>query len=199
MIKLYRAFNNNGHIKVEDRIVFNDSRFNSEDQIRTIKPNIKVANYENMSLDRFNKFTDEVIQGKDDFLLLNPTDYQSLEEYVKSYGIRRDSKDYDYYRLNEEAVLLVTNGVWLVVDDEESVERIVGTWGRLKLNGKPYFESGMYLVKPNATFSMAVEPKIQRDYSFVLRNLESYELLQSNNIGKRLVLTRMNRRIPDEF
>ena len=99
-----------------------------------------------------------------------------IEEKYKD--IPKDFETYEKYGLNEEGILLFTDWVRLIYPHNDLVQKIFGR----------YPENGMYLILPNASFSMTTSP-LSDDVQ------ESYEVLQSQTLGKQLVLTKMNRKI----
>lgn len=137
------------------------------------------ANYELQKLKRFREYLQAVKTTDgyvDDFIIWNPMTYESLND--KYRNIPKNFDVYEDYGLNEEGILLFTDYVRLSYPNDDSVQRIFGR----------YSENGMYLIMPNASFTMKVGT-FGNDIS------EDYELLQSQSVGKRLALTKMNRRI----
>lgn len=184
MLKIYNAYAEHGNIKIEDYIDFKGGKFDTglDGFGEVVSGNItcKRANYEltkdlNSYIDylRTVKLTDGYVEN---FMIWNPYSYEMLEETYKD--ITRNFETYEEYGLNEEGILLFTDWIRLTNLNDHLVRRIFGR--------NP--ENGMYLIKPNASFSMAIgcsSSNIQ----------ENYEVLQSQNLGKHLSLTKMNRKI----
>ena len=183
MLKIYKAYSNQGDVKIDDHIDFDYGEFDTGlhgfGQVKSGNLNCKRANYELQNLKgyvdylRTVKLTDGYVE---DFMLWNPVSYEMLEEQYKD--ISKDSKTYKKYGLNEEAILLFTEWIRLEYPQDYSVQRIFGR----------YPETGMYLIMPNASFSMASGASSREV-------LEHYEVLQSQGLGKQLALTKMNRKI----
>ena len=184
MLKIYKAHPKGAEMIIEDKIALRDGQFdtgyNGFGQVKSGNPNVSRANYELQTLKKFRDYlkTIKTIDGYvENFSICNPVTYKMLEEqYKEVYG---DLNAYEEYGLNEEAILLFTDYVRLMYPDDDSVQKV---FGRNESNG-------MYLVMPNASFSMTREVSAG---DFVT---ESYEVLQSQNLGKQLVLTKMKRRI----
>ena len=199
MLKIYHAYNKEGSIKIDDFILFRENVYPNKPRVfdtgldgfgmvTSGNSRISQANYEFEKLAYFRDYV-RSINTEDgypnDFQLLNPVSYQILED---TYGdISKDVDTFELYGLEEEAVLLFTKYIHMTYPSDGSVEKI---FGRNPLNG-------MYLILPNASFDMAVkrynfDGKYCGEYSLITEN---YELLQSQSLGKRLSLTKMNRRI----
>lgn len=183
MLKIYNAYNEHGEIKVEDHIDFRygqfDTGLNGFGQVKSGNPSCKRANYELQALKYYRNYLQSIklLDGYvEDFTIFNPLSYEMLEEKYKD--IPRDFKTYEQYGLNEEGILLFTNYIRLEYPKDNSVQRIFGR----------YPETGMYLIMPNASFSM-ITGTFSKDIE------ENYEVLQSQNLGRQLVLTKMNRKI----
>lgn len=183
MLKIYNAYSEDGTIKIKDYIDFSYGKFdtglNGFGQVKSCNLSCKRANYELQDLKHYEdylrsvKLTDGYVQ---DFVIWNPLTYKMLEEKYKD--IPRDFETYEKYGLNEEGILLFTDWIRLTSPQDDSVQRIFGR----------YPENGMYLIMPNASFSMStgsLSDNVQ----------ENYEVLQSQTLGKQLVLTKMNRKI----
>ncbi len=183
MLKIYNAYSEHGIIKIEDYIDFRYGQFNTGlngfGQVKSGNLSCRRANYELQDLKYYMdylkrvKLTDGYVE---DFVIWNPYSYEMLEEKYKD--ISRDFETYEKYGLNEEGILLFTNWVRLTYPRDNQVQRIFGRCP----------ENGMYLIMPNALFSMATG-------SFSDDVQENYEVLQSQSLGKQLVLTKMNRKI----
>ncbi len=182
MLKIYNAYNRDGEFRIDDRVVFNNGRFDTGyygfGTVINGDNGINYANYEMQTLKEFKSYL-QTLERKDgwvkDFTLLKPMTYETLREKYKS--VTDDFKLYEEYGLNEEAIVLFTDYVELQSANNELVQKVFGR----------YVDNGMYLIMPNAQFTLTrytVEP-IKEDY----------EVLQSRNVGKRLVLTRMDRKI----
>ena len=196
MLKIYRAFDFKGELVLEDKVVFNDVRFDEKTQIRTVNPVLTEANYDNTSLEKFNFIFKNSLNSMDEFGLYKPMTYKTLEEYIKTNHIPSDFDSYESNGLNEEAILLFTNNVWLVIDDETKVDKIFSDEGPgYVLGDRPIYQEGIYIVKPNALFEMGLAPN-EKGKCGSIDKLESYEVLQSQNLGKRLILSKMNRHLP---
>ena len=102
--------------------------------------------------------------------------YKMLEEEYKD--ISKDLDTYEKYSLNEEGILLFTDYINLMYSNDGSVKKIFGR----------YSENGMYLIMPNAQFSMTKS-------KFGESVTENYEALQSQSVGKQIILTKMNRKV----
>lgn len=182
MLKIYQAYVDKDEIKIKDKIDFRygefDTGINGFGKVKSTN-HISRANYELQTLRSFKNYVQRVtkIDGYvEDFVLHNPMTYKTLELVYKD--IPRDFETYEEYGLNEEGIILFTNYVSLMYSNDDLVQRIFGR--------NP--ETGMYLIMPNATFSMT---------RGILGNspTENYEVLQSQNLGKQLVLAKMNRKI----
>ncbi len=183
MLKIYNAYSEHGNIKIEDHIDFRygqfDTGLNGFGQVKSGNLSCKRANYELQDLKYYTDYLKRVklIDGYvEDFVIWNPQSYEMLEEKYKD--ISRDFETYEKYGLNEEGILLFTDWIRLTYPHDDSVQRIFGR----------HSENGMYLIMPNASFSMTTA-SLSDDVQ------ENYEVLQSQTFGKQLVLTKMNRKI----
>lgn len=183
MLKIYRAFANQGKIKLQDHIVFKHGQFdtglNGFGQVKTGNYNCTKANYELQSLETYKNYLESIkcVDGYiTNFSIFNPYTYEMLEEKYKD--IPKNFESYEEYSLNEEAILLFTDLVSLKYNSDNSIKRIFGR----------YPENGMYLIMPNASFNMTTD-------TFSNQVIENYEVLQSQSLGKRLVLQKMDRKI----
>ena len=183
MLKIYQAYADRDEIKIKDQIDFRygqfDTGLNGFGQVKSGNLSVSRANYELQTLKSFREYlkTVKTIDGYvDDFAIWNPMTYKMLEEKYKD--ISKDFDTYEEYGLNEEGILLFTDYVRLMHSNDDSVQRIFGR----------YPENGMYLIMPNASFSMARG-------TFGGDVTENYEVLQSQSLGRQLVLTKMNRKI----
>lgn len=183
MFKIYRAFVDEGKIKIEDYIKFTNGKFdtglNGFGQVKTGNYACTKANYELQSLKYYKNYLQSIKKCDgyvEDFAIINPYSYQMLEDEYRD--VDKNFDVYEQYGLNEEGILLFTDWVRLSYPLDESVQRIFGR----------YPENGMYLIMPNASFDM-----IMGTFSGTIS--ESYEVLQSQSLGKRLVLEKMNRKI----
>lgn len=187
MLKIYRAHDLHGQIIVDDCLEFKNGIYDTGvlfgfGKVKcpgsVLTPSKKV-NYDWTSIKRYTELTRKFAYVQDgfvtDFYLNNPYNYEEFEERIKD--IPKTEKDYEKYQLNEEAILLFTDGIILTYKNDGLIERVFGRWQ----------EAGMYLIKPNATFTMttSLSPKTE----------ETYEVLQSKNLGKQLILTKLNRKI----
>lgn len=116
----------------------------------------------------------KIIDGYVDyFVIFNPMTYKMIEEEYKD--VSKDFDSYEKYGLNEEVILLFTDHISLYPNNG-LVQKVFGR----------YPGNGMYLIMPIASFRMA-----RGDGAIT----ENYEVLQSQALGKQLVLTKMNRKI----
>ena len=187
MLKIYRAHDLHGEIVVDDYLEFKNGiydtglpfGFGEVNCPRSVLIPSKKVNYDWTSTNRYTELTRKFANIRDgfvsDFFLNNPYSYEEFEEKFKD--IPKTQEDYKKYGLNEEAILLFTDRIILKYKNDGLIERVFGRWP----------ETGMFLIKPNATFTMAT--------SFSEDEPETYEVLQSKNIGKQLVLTKLNRKI----
>lgn len=181
MLKIYQAYPCGDEIKIKDQIDFKyhmfDTGLNGFGQVKLGNRSVSSANYELQTLKSFREYlpTVKTLDGYVfDFTIWNPMTYKMLEEKYKD--ISKDFDTYEEYGLNEEGILLFTNHISLTYPNDGSVQRIFGR----------HPGNGMYLIMPNASFSMT------RFYEEVAEN---YEALQSQSLGRQLVLAKMNRKI----
>lgn len=183
MLKIYRAFADRGEIKLEDYITFTNGQFdtglNGFGQVSTGNNSCTRANYELQNLLYYENYLRSVKLEDGyvtDFLIQNPYSYAMLEEDYKD--VPKEFDTYEWYGLNEEGILLFTDYIRLEYPQDKSVQRVFGRCP----------ENGMYLVMPNATLNMSIG-------IFNDSVKENYEVLQSQSLGKRLILQKMNRKI----
>lgn len=183
MLKIYRAFAEGEQIKIQDHIKFTYGQFDTGlygfGQVKTGNCSCTKANYELQALKHYKNYLQSIkkIDGYvENFAIFNPYSYQMLEDKYKD--ISKDFHTYEQYGLNEEGILLFTDWVRLEYPLDDSVQRIFGR----------HPENGMYLIMPNASFDIII-----RAFSKDVK--ESYEVLQSQSLGKRLVLQKMDRKI----
>lgn len=182
MLKIYNAYSKHGEIQLDDYIDFDYGEFDTGHQgfgqVQSGNLNCKRANYELQNLRGYLDYLRN-IKAEDgyvkNFVMYNPVSYEMLEEKYKD--IPKDITTYEQFGLNEEGILLFTNYIRLEYSNNDLVQRIFGR----------YPENGMYLLKPNASIDMLVYP-----YRSVQ---EHYEVLQSENLGRQLILAKMNRKI----
>lgn len=187
MLKIYRAHDLHGEIIVDDYLEFKHGIYNTGipfgfGEVKCsgsiLNPSKKV-NYDWTSTKRYAELTRKFAKIEDGFVtnfyLNNPYNYEEFEERFKD--IPKTEKDYEKYQLNEEAILLFTDRIILTYKNDGLIERVFGRWP----------ETGMYLIRPDATFTMttSLSPKTE----------ETYEVLQSKNLGKQLILAKLNRKI----
>ena len=176
MIKIYNAYANMDSIELNDYIEFKNGRYKTDyGNIESGNTSCIFVNYEYQSLKSFLDYTRH-IKTEDGFVkyvLLNPYSYDEINKKLASFN--KDELTYLKYALNEEAILLFTDYVCVENYNPNNVQRL---FGRTPTDA-------MYLVKPNATFTMRVG-----EFS---NEKEEYEVLQSNNLGKRLILSKMER------
>lgn len=188
MLKIYRASANNGEIKLDDYISFRSSGINNEFNtgangfgiVNSANPRVTRANYELQALKSFREYIQSVKTTDgfvDDFMLWNPMTYAMLEEKYKD--IPKNDEAYEKYGLNEEGILLFTHYINLLnTNDDNLVQRVFGR----------YEDNGMYLIMPNASFEL-------KRGSFGVDISRRYEVFQSQNLGKKLVLSEIKRKI----
>lgn len=183
MLKIYNAYVDKDEIKIEDKIDFKygqfDTGLNGFGQIKSGNYSVSKANYEQQTLKSFKKYIQTVknIDGYvNNFIIWNPMTYKMIED--KYNNISKDFDTYEQYGLNEEGILLFTDFIRLRYPNDDSVQRIFGR----------YPENGMYLIMPNAHFSM-IKGAFGEDVT------ENYEVLQSQSLGRQLILTKMNRKV----
>lgn len=184
MLKIYRAYALQGEIKIEDYIKFNNGQFNSGSEgfgeVNSGNIACQIANYSLEGLEEFRKYLLSLSQEDGwvkNFTILKPYSYKMLEEQFGN--VHKDFDSYQEHGLIEEAVLLFTEYVNLIYPQNNYVERIFGR----------HYNTGLYLLKPNASFYMATDLNPKGIVN------ENYEVLQSQNLGNRLILQKMDRKI----
>ena len=178
MLKIYNAYANMDSIGLNDYIEFaHDERYHTNyGNVISGNASVKIANYDHEDLRCFleNARKIKTIDGYiQDFVLFNPYSYDEMNKKLSTFN--KDELTYLRYSLNEEAILLFTDYVCLGDYDSNKVIRLFGRTP----------EDAMYILKPNAIFTMKVGQFTDEK--------EEYEVLQSNNLGKRLVLSKMER------
>ncbi len=183
MLKIYNAYNKNGKIILEDHIDFKDGEFDTGPhgfgEVKTINPSCERVNYELQQLKSYKKYLQDIKISDgyvENFMILSPFTYEMIADKYKD--IPKNFETYEKLGLNEEGILLFTNGIYLNCSEGNSVQRIFGR----------YPEIGMYLIMPNTTFHMTP------DMDFY-NNKRCYEVLQSKTLGKHLVLTQRHRKV----
>ena len=179
MLKIYNAWANSDQIVVDDFIEFDYGKFDTGvDGFGVVKASIsnkEKANYLLQSLEAFKEYLESVktYDGRVESLIFwNPVSYERLADMYEN-AVRTD-EFFQNYNLNEEGILLFTDYVRLKYKDNLTQKLFGRTPG-----------TGLYLLKPNASVSMYVRSG-QKEY---------YEAIQSQNLGKRLVLAKMDRKI----
>lgn len=187
MLKIYRAFEHYGRIVLEDHIIFSKGRFSTgingygDIIINWLRDkNFEAIKYEWTSDKNYAETIRSLAKLRDGFItesnkvLFNPL---SLDDFELRMVDAKDSKAFEKYGLNEEGILLFTENINLKYVNHDLVQRILGR----------YPETGMYLLKPGSTITMSTTtyPKVE----------ETYEVFQSQNLGKQLVLSKLDRKI----
>lgn len=192
MLKIYNIMYVKGDIKLYDYINFEYGRFDTGsngfgDVLSTYNVLLpsKIINYDRVSKENYKELTRELAQLKDGFVtnfyLNQPLSYRDLE---KQFGhIEKTEEEYEKYHLNEEGILLFTNGINITSENPKLVERIFGR----------HVENSLYLLEPGA--SLIVSPSISSSELSSSTDTYNYEVLQSNTLGKRLILQKMDRKI----
>lgn len=185
MLKLYNAVNRKGKVKLNDYIEFKYGKFDTgihgfgDVNGGDINNPSQIANYEYQHIENYADFTKSITNMKDgiatNFIIYNPLTKEEVEERCET--IKKDIKTYDDYCLNEDGILLFTNFV--------NIKILNPKFGETVFSKHP--DTGLYLLKPNATIILSS--------SYGIPEEETYEVLQSKNVGKQLVLTKLNRRI----
>ena len=182
MLKIYNAYEDHGEIKVEDYITFNYGSFHTGydgfGEVHSGNLNCIRANYELQTLKSFKEGLKSIktIDGwVQNFMIWSPKSYKLLAEEDKD--IKKTAEAYEAYGLNEEAILLFTDFISLTPNDNLTQN----LFGRCA-------DTGLYLLMPNASIDMKIASHCDEDK-------ENYEVLQSQSLGKRLILAKMNRRI----
>ena len=182
MLKIYNAYADNGEIKVEDFITFENGMFNTGldgfGEVYSGDQSCQKANYTLQSLQNFKIYVNSMDQEDgwiSRFIMFRPISYATLDKKYKD--IEKTYLEYEKNGLNEEGILLFTNFISLTANDKLT-QRIFG-----RCPG-----TGLYLLLPNASISMKTisQPEERK---------ENYEVLQSQSFGKQLVLTKLNRRL----
>lgn len=181
MLKIYRAFAENGKIKLQDHIDFKngcfDTGINGFGMIKLRNNNCDKVNYELQKLQEYKSYLQNLYCKNGyvrNFEIVNPCTHQMIAE--KCNNISKTFEEYEKNGLNEEGVLLFTDLVRISYISKSSVQKLFGR----------YPEKGLYLVMPNASFSLmlgAVSEEIK----------ENYQLLQGISVGKKLILQKVNR------
>lgn len=183
MLKIYNIYQNQGKIELTDYIDINNGRFftgyDGYGDIFTEGIKTFYASYVLQHLKSFKKYLQsiKVIDGYlQNFILFNAYSEAMLKERTK--GIPKTTEAYQKNGLNEEAILLFTDYVNMRYDDNNNIKRLYGRSA----------STGMYLLMPNATFDIY-------NYDFGRHLSETYEVMQSKNLGKQLILTKLPRKI----
>lgn len=181
MLKIYRAFAEQGKIKLQDHIDFTygmyDTGLYGFGTIKTNNLDCTRVNYELQRLEDLKKYLQSIKCNNGfvkDFVITNPCSHQMIESKFKD--VPKTFASYEQHGLNEEGILLFTDLIRLEFISNSSVQRIFGR----------YPENGMYLIMPNASFDMIVGA-VSDDFK------ESYKVLQGASLGKKLVLQKINR------
>ena len=183
MLKIYNAYANHGEIKIDDFIKFDHGRFDTGldgfGEVRSGNTWCIRANYELQTLEDFKEYVKKVKVGDgwvQNFVFWRPMSYESLADEYRN--VPRTEQDYERYGLNEEGILLFTNYVRLRSNNDNLTHRLFGR----------QVDTRLYLLMPNASISLTVN-------SFADEfKTENYEVLQSQSLGKQLVLAPMKRR-----
>ena len=184
MLKIYRIEYKDGKLTVEDHIDFLRDEFDTGLYgFGTVKSGVKGiyrANYELETLKEFIEYLQTVKKTDgwvNDLMLKKPMDYEMIEK--KSIFLPKDIGLYEKNCLNEEAIILFANFAELQYPNNDLIQKVFGRRS----------DNGMYLILPNATFT------ITKDTALNGRLKEEFEVLQSQGLGKRLVLTKMDRKL----
>jgi len=183
MLKIYNAEILDGNIILNDYIDFRYGKFNTGKkgfgEVLGGDPLYcpQRANYNFMSLKDFENYikTVKVNNGVAQNFVIKGKSYEDLEKEYKD--VPKDAKSYRKFNLTEEGIILFTDNIIVKYDTNDLVNKIFGK----------YLESGMYLLKPGASITMS------SPYGLAIK--DEYEVLQSKNLGKRLVLQKMERNI----
>lgn len=186
MLKIYNVYPLHGKIVLKDYITFNYGVF----KIGMVSEygNVmcgdkttynKVVNYEHTSINDYVKLSKEETKSKDSFnkkiKIYNPFSLEELEEKFKD--VPKNAESYEKYNLNEEGILLFADCIRIKYENTELVQKILGR----------YPGTGLYLVRAGAIFTMST--------MFSQEKRETYEVLQSENLGKQLIIAKLNRSI----
>lgn len=181
MLKIYRAYSHEG-VVLQKGIPFISGVYDTgyAGFGNVLRGNVgcecQTANYELVTLSAFEECLKsvKVIDGYvQNFRLWMPASYDMLEERCKD--LPKDEETYKTYHLNEEAILLFTEHVYLTYKNNELVKKV---FGRVPSHG-------MYILKPGAMVTMM--PSNHQE--------ETYEVFQSQSLGKQLVLSKLDRKI----
>lgn len=185
MLKIYNAINNHGKIKLNDYIEFKYGKFDTgihgfgDVSGGDINNPSQIVNYEYLHADNYVEFTKSMTNVKDgtatNFIIYNPLTKEDVEERCKT--VEKDMNIYDEYCLNEEGILLFTNFINIKYKNPRLVETVFSK----------HPDTGLYLLMPGATIILSS--------AFGIPEEEIYEVMQSKNLGKQLVLTKLNRKI----
>ncbi len=182
MLKIYNMYRFRGKIELVDYIDFEKGRYftgyDGYGDILAEGNKTFCASYVLQHLKSFKEYLQNVktVDGYlQEFILYNAYSDPMFKERIKD--IPKTEEDYIKYGLNEEAILLFTDYINLQPKDE-NIQKLFGR--------SP--ETGMYLLLPNATF------EAYTDCTHRI-NKETYEVMQSKNLGHELVLTKLKRNI----
>ena len=185
MLKIYNAINTKGKVKLNDYIEFKYGKFDTgihgfgDVNGGDASNPSQIANYEYLHVENYIDLTRCMTTEKDgivtNFMLYNPLTNEDVEARCKA--IEKNMKIYDEFCLNEDGILLFTNFVNIKYINPKLIEKVFGKWE----------DTGLYLLKPGATITLSSAYGIPEE--------ETYEVMQSKNIGKQLILTKLNRRI----
>ena len=185
MLKIYNAINKKGKVKLNDYIEFKYGKFdtgihgfgyvNGGD----INNPSQIANYEYQHAENYVELTKCMTNEQNgiasNFILYNPLSTEEVKERCET--VQKDINVYDEYCLNEDGILLFTNFVNIKILNPRLVETVFSK----------YPDTGLYLLKPNATITLSS--------AFGIPVEETYEVMQSKNLGKQLILTKLDRKI----
>ena len=181
MLKIYNAYAINGKIIIADYVTFRygklETHSNGYGYVKSEKRTVLNVNYEMKKLDEYNEYLEKRRGSEcfiEDFTIFNPANYEMLENEYKY--IKRTEEAFEKAGLNEEGILLFTKSISINYRNNDLIRRIHGK----------YPKNGIYLIMPNASFTMTAG-SYSKEYK------EQYEVLQSQNLGKRLSLTKMDR------
>ena len=185
MLKIYNAINTKGKVKLNDYIEFKYGKFDSGIHGfgyvngGDINNPSQIVNYEYQHAENYVELTRCMTNTKNgivtNFMLYNPLSNEEVEAKCKI--TEKSMKVYDEYCLNEDGILLFTNFVNIKSLNPKLVETVFSK----------HPDTGLYLLKPGATIILSS--------AFGIPVEETYEVLQSKNLGKQLILTKLNRKI----
>lgn len=185
MLKIYNAINIKGKVKLNDYVEFKYGKFDTgihgfgEVSGGDISNPSQIVNYEYLHAENYIELTKCMTNEHNgivtNFMLYNPLTKAEVEERCKL--AKKDINVYDEYCLNEDGILLFTNFVNLKHKNPKLVETVFSR----------YPDTGLYLLKPHATITLSSAYGIPIE--------ETYEALQSKNLGKKLILTKLDRKI----